>query len=76
MHVLATTIQSRGHELGSKAQLPVGAEDGEGGYVAVTLGGLFFHLGEHVTDDLSAVILSDVEEMGPREDVVEIVFIW
>ena len=62
-----------GHELGGEAELAVGAEDGEGGDVAVALGGLLLHLGEDVADDAAVVVLGDVEELRPREDVVEVV---
>lgn len=62
-----------GHELGGEAELAVGAEDGEGGDVAVALGGLLLHLGQDVADDAAAVVLGDIEELRPREDVVEVV---
>lgn len=64
----------RGHELGGEPQLAVGAEDGEGGDVAMAgLRGVLLHLGEHVADDAAAVVLGDEEELWPREHVVEIV---
>ena len=41
-----------GHELGGEPELAVGAEDREGGDVAVAgLGEVLLHLGEHVADD-------------------------
>lgn len=62
-----------GHELGGEAELAVGAEDGEGGDVAVAVGGFFLHLGEDVADDAAVVVFGDVEELGPGEDVIEVV---
>jgi len=63
-----------GHEFGGEPQLAVGAEDGEGGDVAVAgLRGVLLHLGEHVADDAAAVVLCDEEELRPREHVVEVV---
>ena len=44
-------------ELGGEAELAVGAEDGEGGDVAVALGGVLLHLGEDVADDTGVVVL-------------------
>lgn len=63
-----------GHELGGEAELAVGAEDGEGGDVAVAgLGGVLLHLGEHVADDPGAVVLRHEEQLRPRKQVVEVV---
>lgn len=53
------------HELGGEAQLAVGAEDGEGGDVAMALVGLLLHLGEDIADDAAVVVLGDVEELRP-----------
>lgn len=66
-------VLSGAHELGGESQFPVSPEDGEGSDVAVALGALFLHLGEHVTDDLTVVVLGDVEKLRPREYVVQIV---
>lgn len=66
-------VLGSGHELGGEAELAVSAEDGEGGYVTVALGGLLLHLGQDVADDAAAVVLGDIEELRPREDVVEVV---
>lgn len=63
-----------GHELGGESELAVRAEDSERGDVAVALGRLLLHLREDVADDAAAVVLGDVEELGPGEDVVEVVF--
>lgn len=54
-----------GHEFGGEAEFAVSAEDGEGGDVAVAIGGFFFHFGEDVADDATVVIFSDVEELRP-----------
>lgn len=63
-----------GHELGGKAELAVGAENGEGGDVAVArLGGVLLHLGQDVAHDLAAVILGNKEELWPRQDMIQIV---
>ena len=48
-------------------------EHGKGGDVAVALGAFLLHLSEHVSDDAAVVIFGDVEELWPREDVVEVV---
>ena len=62
-----------GHEFGGEAEFAVGAEDGEGGDVAVAVGGLLLHLGEDVADDAAVVVFGDVEELRPGEDVIEVV---
>lgn len=49
------------------------SEDGEGGDMSVALGGLLLHLGQNVADNLAVVVLGDVEELRPRENVVEVV---
>ena len=62
-----------GHEIGGEPELAVGAEDREGGDVAVAgLGGVLLHLGEHVADDAADVVLRDEEELRPRQHVVEV----
>ena len=61
------------HELGGEAELAVGAEHGERGDVAVALGALLLHLRQHVADDPAVVVLGHVEQLRPREDVVQIV---
>lgn len=61
------------HKLGGEAELAVGADDGEGSDVAVTLVALLLHLGEDVANDAAVVVLGDVEKLRPGEDVVEIV---
>ena len=62
------------HELGREAHLAVRAQHGERGDVAVHLGRVLLHLGEHVADDLALAVLSDIEQLRPRERVVKIVF--
>lgn len=66
-------VLGSGHELGGEAELAVGAEDGEGSDVAVALVGLLLHLGEDVADDAAVVVLGDVEELRPGEDVIQVV---
>jgi len=66
-------VLSGGHEFGGETKFAVGAEDGEGGDVAVAVGGLFHHLGEDVADDATVVVFGDVEKLRPGEDVVEVV---
>lgn len=48
-------------------------EDGEGGDMTVALGGFLLHFGQNIADDFSVVILGDVEELRPRQNMVEIV---
>lgn len=58
-------VLSGSHELCGKAEFAMGAEDSEGGNVAVALGRLLLHLGEDVSYNLASVVLSDVEELRP-----------
>jgi hypothetical protein len=41
--------------------------------VAVRRGGVLLHLRQHIPNNLSLVVLSHVNELGPREEVVEVV---
>lgn len=66
-------VLSSSHEFGGEAEFAVSSEDGEGGDVAVALGGLLLHLGQDIADNLAVVILGDVQELRPWEDVVEVV---
>lgn len=66
-------ILSSIHELRGESQLAMSAEDGEGGDVAVALVGLFLHLRQDVPDDPAVVVLRHVEELRPRQDVVQVV---
>lgn len=66
-----------GHQLRCEAELAVSAEDGEGRDMPVarlTWGKFLLHLGENVSDDFASVVLGDVKELGPRKNVIEVVF--
>lgn len=81
-HVLSSKdtthgVLSGGHELRCETELAVSADDGEGGDVTVarlTGGKFLFHLGENVADDFASVVLGDVKELGPRQNVIKVVF--
>ena len=61
------------HELRGDAELAVRAQHRKGGDVAVHLGGVLVELGQHVAHDL-AVALRHVQQLGPRERVVQVIF--
>ena len=61
------------HKLGGNTELTVGTKDGEAGDVAVSFGGIFFELCEHIADDVSLRVLRHEEQLWPREDVIEVV---
>ena len=62
------------HEFLGQAQSAVSSEHWEGSDVCFSLIvlGLIVHLGEYVAADLS-IFLGDVEELWPREVVIEVV---
>jgi hypothetical protein len=61
------------HELSRDAALAVGTKNGERCNVAMRRGGVLLHLRQHIPYDLSLVVLSHVDELRPREKVVEVV---
>ena len=62
-----------GHELGGEAHLAVRAQHRERRDVPVDLRRVLLHLRQHVADDLLLGVLGDVEQLRPREAVVEVV---
>lgn len=72
---LSHGILCGGREFGGETEFALGAEDDEGGDMAVTVGALSLHLGEDVANDATVVIVVDMEKLRPREDLLEVV-VW
>ena len=68
-------LHGTAHQGGGSTELAVGAEDGEGGDVAVSLADILFvvDFGEDVTSDLVVDVFEDEEVLGPGEVVVVVV---